>query len=311
MSNTDLFDREIKALFDQSIETLTERYGSTVIGKGKKEITCLNRYKAIYKAMTPSEFHDDFKTLFEKKKSVILKSLDDDTWLKNDNIVIKFGEKIKALRDKCENIKIMLSNIYNAALELQEMTKNNLEDLSENLVSDIVATTGKNLIRPPIILLHLLRIFYAIVDDEDKIQLAPLINTLETELNVKNRTIKNTIIQSAAADNNSNAVDGIASIFNMVTSALKNAGVAMPDEIQAPTTQQFSDIISSFANNEGIKTAFQGIAQALNTSGLNGGTELNNLNQFAQNALQNILKPDTLQMVKESVLQTAEIAKES
>ena len=304
---TDLFDREIRALFDQSIEILNTRYSvSGALGKGKKELMCLNRYKSIYHAMNPSDFHDDFKRLYKKKKTQILKSLDSDGWIKNGEISIQFCEGVKDLGDKCADMKIMLSNIYQCALDLQDNAQKTLEELSPELVSTISNTNNKDLIRPSIILLHLMRIFYAIGDEEDKLQLSSIIETLETDLSVKNRTIKPLQLVSESKSSNINTsgvAAGLSGLFNMVTDVLKQVGVAIPEEVQAPSEEQFSEIIHSFANNQGIKTVFQGIAQTMN----NGG----DINTMAQSAFQNLLKPEMLQSMQSSILQTAEIAKEN
>src|SRR6516162_1612702 len=100
---TDLFDQEIKSLFTQSLEILNQRYGMK-LGETKKEIICLNRYKDIYEKTSPEDHTGYFLKLFNTKKFLIFKTLDNDTWLKSGNVVIQLGEDLDEHQDKFKNI---------------------------------------------------------------------------------------------------------------------------------------------------------------------------------------------------------------
>ena len=71
----DLFDDELKALLEQSLSILES---SNSLGVVDEEITCLKKYKSIYKNMLPSEHHIYFITLYERKKKLIFKTLEND-----------------------------------------------------------------------------------------------------------------------------------------------------------------------------------------------------------------------------------------
>jgi len=302
MATDDLFDREIKALFEQSNEVLSRRYGAAMqVGK-INELTCLNRYQTFYKAMkdelgTSDEFHEEFKHLYKKKKTAILKSLEDDKWLKNGDIEIQFGES-QGLAKKCKNMKLMLSNIYNCAVDLQAKSYELLGDLTPDIIA---GSDNKDLIRPSILLLHLLRLFYAVGEENDKLQLSSIIESLESDLSVKNRVIKPLIAASQTTEGLPPSVgSGLSAVFNMVTDVFKKVGVDVPEEVKAPTDEQFNDMIGTFMNTPGIQNAFQGLVAAMAKG---------DFNQFAKNAFEGLQNPETLQTMQNAVLQTAEIAK--
>ena len=292
----DLFDDEIKSLFEQSLEILKL---SNNLGMVDDEIFCLKKYMSIYKGMLPSEHHIYFEMLFDKKKKYILNTLDNDSWLKTGNIVIQFGEdvkNVKKLNAKCSNIKIMLSSIYNAACKLQHSAQKILEEVNEASTA-----SNKNLIRPSIILLHLLRIFYSIcpIDSEDdKTQLGVLITILEKDLHIKDKTIKVNLPPV-----NQTAASSISTIFNLAANVMKTVGIPLPDDFEAPTDQQFNDMINNLVNNESTQNIMQTLAGNLKNKSDMGTT--------VQSMLNTVMDPETLQTVQKSLLQTAEIAKEN
>lgn len=291
MSNEELFDREIKSLFTQSLEILNIRYNVSVnLGKPKKDIAYLNRYKSIYTATKPSEHFGYFETLLEDKRKFILNTLDNDDWLKNGNIVIQFGEGIKGLSDKCKDIKILLSNIYNCAIELQESAKKLVSDLSDEYAQN------RDLIRPSIILLHLMRIFYAICEEEDKKTIGLIVTKLEIDLNIKVRTVKS-FTPSLGGES------GFEGIFNIAKSAMAAGGIELPEEIQAPTNDQFKEVMQTLFSNDGAKSIFQKLAASLQNN--------DDVTTTMQNILHTAMDPETLKNIQSSFLQTAEIAKEN
>src|SRR5687767_12704304 len=104
MNKEEFFDREIKALFTQSLEILNLRYNvSVTVGKPKKDIAYLNRYKSIYTATIPSEHYIYFENLLEDKRKYILNTLENDDWLRNGNVIIQFGDGVKGLSEKCKD----------------------------------------------------------------------------------------------------------------------------------------------------------------------------------------------------------------
>ena len=287
---TELFNREMNALFEQSLEILSSRYSVSIsLGKEIKEISCLKRYQSIYSATTPQEHFDYFKKLLDSKRKLIYKSMENDDWLKNGNVIIQFGEGIKGMSEKCKHIKILLSNIYNAALELQETAKKLISDLGES-------TPNKDMIRSSIILLHLMRIFYAIGEEDDKKPIGDIISKLETDLNIKVKTVKHVSILNGGES----SFEGI---FNIAKTAMKAGGIDLPDEIQAPTNDQFKEVIETLFSNDSTKSLFQKFAAALKSN--------DDLGTTVQNLMNTAIDPETMKSISSSLLQTAEIAKEN
>ena len=289
MTNAELFDREMKSLFAQSLEILNLRYGvSANLGKVKKDIIFLNRYKSIYTATNPSEHFVYFQSLLEDKRKSIFKSLENDDWLKNGDVIIQFGEGVKGLSEKCKDIKILLSNIYNCALDLQESAKKLVSDLSDEY------SQNRDLIRPSIILLHLMRIFYAICNEEDRKSIGDIVTTLEVDLNIRVKTVKPPQILGESS---------FESIFNIAKTAMQAGGIELPDDIKAPTNDQFQEVLTTLFSNDGTKSLFQKFAATLKNTDDIGTT--------VQNLFQTAIDPDTMKSIQSSLLQTAEIAKEN
>lgn len=289
----DLFDRELKALFKESLEILNCRYGvSASLGKVRKEITYLERYQSIYKATTPDEHHIYFENLFEEKRRLIFKTLTNDTWLKEGNVVIQFGEGFKGLSEKCKDIKILLSNIYNCAIELQDSAQKIAANLSEECAQN------KDLIRPSIFLLHLMRIFYVVADEHDKKPVGDIITTLENDLNIKVKTVK-----PEGTFNATPGDSGLETIFNVAKGAMKLGGLEVSDDIQAPTVAQFGEVLQTLFSNDGTRSLFQKFSDSLKNN--------DDMETTVQNLLRTAVDPETMQSIQQSFMQTAEIAKEN
>jgi hypothetical protein len=298
----EIFDREIKALFKQSSELLNVRYGiSNNTGKVRKELACLTRFENVYHGLeNPSEFYVYFEKLFSKKRTSILKSLDNDSWIKNGNIIIQFGEDCKELKGKCENVKILLSNIYNCALELKESSLNVYSDLSEELGGQ-----DKNLIRPSILLLHLLRIFNVLSDsNDDKLALSIMIDTLESDLNVKNKTVKPIVNPFANMNANTDMLsETLNTVFSAVTSIARNLNIEGLDEIQAPTGQQIKEGLDNTINNEKVQSGIGNLMKALNNK--------EDMVSSFSNFIKDVMTPEMIETTQNALLKTAEIAKEN
>lgn len=296
------FDRELKALFTQSKEIINSRYAISKNIKPRKEMICLERFESIYNKVTPSDFYIYFESLYDKKRHTIHKSLDNDAWLRNGNIIIQFGEYDDNLRGKCDNIKILLSNIYNCAVELRESSKNTFSDFSEEL-----AGQDLNIIRPSIILLHLLRIFYHLAkNDDDTLALSILVNTIEEDLNVKNKTVKpkpfvNPLASLAA--NTDMLSDTLNTIFTTLSTVARQVGIEGMDELQAPTGKQIKDGLDSTINNEKVQNGIGNLMQSIN----NKDDLVTSITNFAKE----VMTPEMLATIQNGLVKTAQIAKDN
>lgn len=298
---SDLFDQEMRHLLTQSLETLNQRYGvSNKLGDVKKEITYLNQYKVIYehKDNDPADHHIYFLNLFNSKKNQILKSLNNDSWIKNGNIVIQLGEDKEEFKKKFKDIKIMLSKIYNCAIELQESAMKTSSGLSHNITNQ-----NKDLIRPSIILLHLMRLFYAVCEEDDKPKLLDIITILENDLNVKNKTAKPALAGLGPHLFNNENGSTLQNIFDTATPFLKQLGLDIPDQMQAPSDNQIKGLLQNISENDFFKNTMQTMSESIQKK--------EDLNTTFATFLNNMLKPENMEGLKSTLMQTAEIAREN
>jgi len=290
------FDREIKQLIKQSEETIISRYSSLIeIGETPVELVCLKRYLNLYTTMEPEEHYCYFETFYNRYRSEILNCLKDDSWIKNTNLVIQFGEGIRGLFEKCGSIKIMLSNIYIIACDLKEKAEQALDGIDEQFVS---GAGGKDIIRPNILLLHLLRIFYHLNDGSDKNQLAKIISELETELGIP--TDRKTVDSSQSQSNSGDGEEGLSSIFSMATGMMKRMGFQPPENMKTPTNKEISQVIDRVFNNDATQGAIQKMFSSLQGC--------DDFSSAIQTVVKNVTDPETMGAIQESVIQTAQIA---
>lgn len=211
--------------------------------------------------------------------------------------MIQLGEHLDS-KDKFKGIKIMLSKIYQSAIELQDSAIKTSTGLSQS-----VTTQNKDLIRPSILLLHLMRLFYVVCEDDDKKKLLDVIGVLEKDLNVKNKLVKPSMMPSLGpslmADGHGSS---LAPVFDVATSLMKQVGLPVPDDVRAPSDGQIVDVLQNIAKNEAVINLFQTVANSFKKN-----------EDFAATAtsfLQNMLQPEAMEGLKSSILKTADMAKE-
>lgn len=261
------FDREFRSFVKQALETINARYGTSIeIGQIRSEQVCLNRYFNIYNAMKPEEHFEYFETLYNQNRQAILNMRTDDRWIKKGKLVIQFGQGLKDLPERCKQIRIMLSDIYLIACDLQTQSEKLLDGLDEKLASDV---GGKNLIRPNILMLHLFRIFYILNDSLDKEILGKIVTEMENELGVQKKTVgqepwTNPVNQLSTLGNGVPGTNtGISSIFTMATNMMTKLGYTPPEGITPPSEAEISNVISNVFNNETTQNTIQGMFSSL------------------------------------------------
>lgn len=297
------FDKELRALIAQSEETIIARYGEMKTGDIRDELLCLRRYLEIYEKTDPQNHYGYFETLYNRKRQNILNCLRDDRWIRTGNITIQFGAGIKVSKEMEERrqlIKIMLSDIFLIACDVQERTQRSFDGVDEKFIQE---AGGKDLIRPNILLLHLIRIFYHLNDGDDKIQLGVILTQLETDLGVKNKTVRD---QAPSADIASQfgaspaAAGGLSGLFTMATSMMRKMGYEPPPGMQPPSENEISNVISTVFNNETTQNAIQGMFSSLQ------GCQ--DFGSAVQTVVKNVTDPETMRAIQGSVKATAEMA---
>lgn len=288
------FDRELRQLIKQSEETIHSRYGALIeLGELRPELVCLNKYSNIYSGMKPEEHYCYFETFYNKNRMSIINSLEDDKWLRSGNLYVQFGEGIKDLAEKCKSIRIMLSDIYAISWDLKETAEKSLDGIDQKFAS---GAGSKDLIRPQIFLLHLMRIFYYLNDGSDKIKLGEIITKLEEELGIPKERM--TVVKESATEDDEEG--GLSSIFNVATGMMKKMGIEPPPDIKKPSNKEISTIIDKIFNND----ATQGALEKMFSS-LQGCTDLGSC---LQTVVKNVTDPSTMSAIQDSVMQTSQIA---
>lgn len=257
MQQDDSFDKEFRALVAQIDDTIASKYGTDNV----VERSLLKQYMKVYEKTLPNEHHIYFTDIYNKNKDKIITDRYDDAWAKKC-IEIKFGSfrvDKPDIEEKKKKYKILYSNVYNMACKLRDNAeKKELEVGIENLTVE----ERKDLIRPSILTLHTLRIFYyLVVDQGEKLVLEDNITKLEIELGVSEskRTKKPDVV--VAMPN-----DAITSIFNMATDLMKGMGMKIPDNIKAPTAEALSATIKNLVTDDNMKQLTENMVKSLGTA---------------------------------------------
>lgn len=301
------FDKEVKSLFKQSMETIVERYGKSMeLGETRQEAICLTKYQTIYNNMHPEEHYMYFETLYNRNRNKILNTLKDDSWLRDGDIIIQFGEGTKTTKEieqKRKLVRIMLSKIFLIACDLQEKAESRLQGLEGLDQNDFESVGGKDLLRPNIILLHLMRIFYYLNSGSDKSKLGEIVTHLETDLGITTKTVNNdtlNLVNKTLNNQTAPPSGGLSSLFTMATSMMEKIGYKPPPDMKAPSEADITNVIGSVFNNEATQNALHGMFASIQGC--------NDFGTAVQAVVKNVTDPKTMQAIQTSVAQTAQVA---
>jgi hypothetical protein len=294
------FNKEFRTFVKQAEDTINARYGMTMeLGNVRPELVCLKRYLSIYNNTDPQEHYRYFETIYNRKRTEILNCLKDDRWIRTGNIVIQFGEGIKSTREieeKRKQVRIMISDIFLIACDLQGQAEKLLDGIDESFAQE---AGGKDLIRPNILLLHLIRIFYYLNDGSDKKLLGDIVSQIEDDLGVKNKTVDvDPLNNSVPVPDIGTATGGLSGLFTMATSMMEKMGYKPPPGMKPPSEQEISNVISTVFGNETTQNAIQGMFTSLQ-----GCTDFGTA---IQTVVKNVTDPKTMEAIQESVIETAQ-----
>ena len=293
------FDREFRYFVKQAQETITSRYGTNIeLGDIRQELVCLNRYLSIYNNTAPEEHHKYFETIFNRKRTEILNSLNDDRWLRTGKLVIQYGDGIKStkeIEEKRKQVRIMLSDIFLIACDLQELAEKRLDNIDDKFRAE---SGGKDLIRPTILLLHLMRIFYFLTDTADKLAIGKIVTQLEEDLQTSQRTVAADVTPTAAQmAQNPAAAGGLSGLFTMATSMMEKMGYKPPPGMKAPSEGEISTVIGNVFNNQTTQNAISGMFSSLK--------DCNDFGTAVQTVVKQVTDPTTMAAIQSSVAETA------
>lgn len=292
------FDTQFRKLVSQLLEIIKERHGDDVI---RGETVLLNKYMTIYEKTTPEEHYQYFENLFNRNRQKILDSLNDDKWLRKGKQVIQFGEGL-TMSESLRKIRIPLSDIYNMACELRKNAENildGLESTGENISTDVI--------RPSIIQLHLMRIFYHLIDTEDKREIGQILTSLENELQCKVHTVGHEpwriAPQRTQSSSSSSSSGGLSKLFPLAISMMEKFGVKAPEGMIPPFEDDISNVITTVFESQGAQSMVQGLIGSLN-----GCTDLGTAIKTVVNTVGD---QNSIGIIEESIKNTRNIANES
>lgn len=296
------FDREFLSLTKQAQETINARYGVSIeFGDVRRELVCLNKYLNIYNNMEPNEHYIYFEKLYNKNRSDFLNILTSDKFLSEGTLFIQFGDGIKSTKEideKRKQVRIYLSDIYAISIDLQKKAEKTLDGIDENIASEV---GGKDLIRPQILQLHLMRIFYHLIDD-DKTQLGKIVTQLENILGVPKKTVNEDMFKSLSQNMSSNT-NGLSGLFTMATSMMEKMGYKPPPGMTPPSEKEINDVISNVFGNDTTQNAIKNMFTSLQGC--------NDFGSAVQEVVKNVTDPKTMEAIQGSVLQNTQITPES
>ena len=290
------FDLQFKKLLEQLLEIINEKYGTDV---GVTERTAINKYLVIYNKTRPEEHYPYFENLYNRNRSQVLCTLTNDSWLRRGKQVIQFGDGL-VLTDRMKEKRIPLSSVYNMACELRTSAENIFDGLDSKLTGN-----STDLIRPSIIQLHLMRIFYHLIETEDKVEIGKILTTLETDLQCKTRTVGyepwRIIPPKPTASSSSGG--GLSKLFPLAISMMEKFGISAPEGMVGPSEEDITNVVTTVFENPGAQNLIQGLVGSLQ-----GCTDLGSAIRSVVNTVGD---ENSIGIIQDSIKATADIAQQS
>ena len=184
------FDRELQGFLRISNDIMRRKclinddslYEIEEINYDKETLAFLNYYiDKIYKnrKVDIRDHIKNFERFYNINKRDILKTDISDSWIKNNNVYLQFGEGFTQLKKQELKFRIRISDIYNTTFKNKKYSENKMMDNDEDKVDESDFHRSDNF------LLKFIRLFYYIIDvPEDNEILEDIVRKLENDLNV-------------------------------------------------------------------------------------------------------------------------------
>lgn len=305
------FFNEVIKLIDAICNVVKSKHGNFIPSDAETIIDCAQAYKNIFTKMDPHEHYMYFEKLILDFRSEIVRGHIDDMWLRlkrSKPVIVQFGYNLlknKDLdndkRERLEKRRILISDAYKIALELEETTKSRIAKLGND---DINGINKVDLVYPRIILLHLYRIFYILLEDsKDKDDIADFVKKLETELSVPE---KDQLVGSEPwkkPEPAPAASGGESSLFGMATSLMQKFGLPVPEGIKTPSNDELTGVIKQVLSSPATSNLLKGVMSSIPKEGEAATPE--GMQNILTNIVQSVSDPNTLSTIRTTVEEAA------
>lgn len=285
-----IFDREFRLLVKCCLDIIRARYSLTasIAGNIIPEEFCTKRYLTLYNNMKPEEHFQYIESLFNRNRDSIINTIKDDTWLREGQVTIQFGEGIKEMVSRCKDVKIPISRIYNIAYALKEEAAKRFEGIDPEFTS-----SSNDLIMPYRLQLHLIRLFYIVNKTGDKRVLLDIVSHLEDLLKTGDRIGQDLPMDPVPS---TDTAPGISGLFNLATKMMEQMGYPKPAGMKPPTNEEFNHVINTVICNEQTQSVIGDMLESLQS--LKGSDP----NSAIQAIISKVADPKTMEAIQSSVV---------
>jgi hypothetical protein len=231
----------------------------------------LNKYRKVFEKTDALEHAPFVESIYRKFKKEILKGENEPKWLRNNSVVIQYGENLTNSNDydKIKTIRVHLSIYFNDALRIRDEVEKELEGLPDD------ARSSRNeLLFPDYFMLHWYRLCRNVVNDKDeRRKLSEIVKSLESVLGVSHDEVP---------DQSAKPVDPFGSImsnlaknfggmkfaqdaFAGMTSGMGGSNGVNGDQTPSVNTEDIGKIVNNILQNPNISKTINSMVSDLNS----------------------------------------------
>lgn len=268
-----IFDNAMISLFNVIEDTLYIKYGKLIeTNKEVKLYSECKKYEKVYRMMTPEEHYKYLDTVYNSKRRKFLDVREDDDWLLQPNAVIVYLGQKKPGGKELRN-RLPLSEVFAIARQIHDDAK--AEDKQFRREEEV------NIDKK--ILLHLFRIFYAIIDTQDRTDIGNIVMYYEKMLKETDSVVKKETSKG-----------GFSQIIASVTDLLKDSGIDVSSQLGDITEEG----ISKMANDILKAPQTKEVMGRMVGSFANGGGNMSNMKDIFTSLSENIANPELVEMLQ-------------
>lgn len=280
------FDAAMSTLIKHLVRVMEAREELKIkVGVVSPVLKYLRRYQTVYEKTAkddPLEHVDYIKPWYRKFRTLILKG--DNDWLTKNSITIQYGYGTPA-ESRAKDYRIMLSTIYNAALQMKDDKEKQLEGCPDE---DWAQAHELNF--PDIILLYLYRIFVIVADtEEDREKLRGHVRHLEDELQIPHDSTPE--------------VSGISGFVGAATQMIGKLGIKPPPGQRMPTEKEVTGLFENVFKNEKTQSAIGQLVGSVQNS--------KDIGELMENLLKGFKDSELTETIAQTIGQTAVSAESS